>query len=186
VDIIKTEFTNMKKIVLILLSLVSLSLYSQRVIYGENKTVFYNGEFVYSPAAAAAAPTNMISNGTFDSGTGWGSSGGYSISGNVANYTCCTASNLAQNSTVMVDSLQTSTAYILEFDVSSNSPYIWMRFYAYRGANKEQLIAGTNYTSGHKTLSFTTPATLTGWGINLYTYGDASGTMDNIELYLDE
>jgi hypothetical protein len=127
----------------------------------------------------------MITNGGFADGTGWTVGASWAIGSGVVTYTCCGASNTCQKESAMTHVLEVSTNYRLTFDLTSSAPGIYLTIGSCDDNNcgvKEELVSGTNYTTGAITLDFTTPGTLTGTGLTIRAFGDANGTIDNISL----
>jgi len=127
--------------------------------------------------------TNMLANGTFDSGDYWSTSNTWSIGSGVA--TCATSASpsaLYQIGTDMITDLEPSTNYTISFDIVSSSPGIWFRIL--NGSGTVTFVEGTYYTTGHYSLDFTTASDLTIGGIRFYTYTDEAnpGTIDNVTL----
>jgi hypothetical protein len=138
--------------------------------------------FYTAPVVAEAPPAgdNMISNGEFADTTDWNEqSAGFTIADGVLSYTGTAVAVCAQTAEHMVDSLQYSTDYTFTMYVVSSSPGLYFRL---RTATNVNLAGGANYTTGTVTLNFTTPASPAMRGIQLYVWGDADGTIDNVTL----
>lgn len=172
----------MKRIFLLIGLILTISLSSQKVPTG----------IIASQKATASAPSaNMISNGTFDSGTGWdfweGQPQGWSIAGGVATFDDINSgARLRQADADMVSPIQINTAYTIEFDISgltSNTADILINNYA----NAVGYVTWGNYGNGHHVVQFTSPADVGVGGI-VFIANDTSGSsfsLDNLTLTAD-
>jgi hypothetical protein len=131
----------------------------------------------------AAAPTEMITNGTFDNGDHWSfAATAWSIAGGVAVFDNSGNDGLIQVSGDMASAITPNTGYVLEFDVSSaGAAYISVYSTSYQA-----YVAGAGYTTGHKTINFTSPADVGSAGIMIYANNDVAFTLDNVSLKLAE
>ena len=168
----------MKRLILILFAFICLTGYSQVV----KSSVNYMAQSGGSPPSG-----NMISNGTFDSGTDWALyNGSYVISGGVATYDDVTNDLIYQDSASMVTPLAPNTDYKLTFTIVNTTATLCYIFFG--NGLYHRYVAQTEYTTGTHTVYFTTPAagTLTPNGFQIFA-GDAGGafTIDDILLELD-
>jgi len=164
----------MKKLLLLITGLLLLFSVEGQILRYSNYT---------APIPDSNQSTNMLANGTFDSGDYWSTSNTWSIGSGVA--TCATSASpsaLFQIGTDMITDLEPSTNYTISFDIVSSSPGIWFRIL--NGSGTVTFVEGTNYTTGHYSLDFTTASDLTIGGIRFYTYTDEAnpGTIDNVTL----
>lgn len=168
----------MKRITILILLFLPLFLYGQamNMMHTSQKTRVVGGG---SPPIS-----NMVSNGSFDSATGWATGAAWAIDGGNADYTCCGASTLSQYEVDMITPMSASTDYTLSFDISTTGSGTWFRVNAvYDSGTGTEIIAVTAYTNGSYSLDFTTPGTITGGGISFYAgFEFESCSIDNIVL----
>ena len=129
---------------------------------------------------------NMISNGTFDSSTGWTLTGGWSIAGGILSYDGINWQYATQTNANMVSPIQPSTAYILEFDVLATSDY-----QAYTDITSSdygvEYVAPAGYAIGTRAhIHFTTPSNIGVGGIRFQGLAPEAFEIDNVVLILDE
>lgn len=139
---------------------------------------------------AAGTPSNMISNGTFDSGTGWTASAAWTISGGVASYATTASTNINQADGDMSESIQANIVYTLTLIMDNTTEGSGDgTFYIY---NSDQSImyldvVTDGYPDGENIINFTTPANIGVGGIAIrgYMYGNDSFSIDNLVLTAD-
>ena len=132
----------------------------------------------------AAPPVNLVYNGTFDSTAGWTEAEANIV---IADGVCHITGflfngDLKQTAANMVAPLQPSTNYTMTFDVSNTTG---MYFRLVDDEVSYELIAYDTYTNGTgHSVGFTTPESMTGWGICFIFQSDA-GDLDNIVITAD-
>jgi len=136
--------------------------------------------FYTAPVVSAPAVSNMVTDGTFDSGPDWGTAGWVVSSGSISFDGSSTYGSFWQATNYMIAPIATSTSYTLEFDIVSDGTELTvlctsMDYY---------YIGSTNYTTGHITIPFTTGESIGDGGFRIKSNGDSTPcTIDNIELY---
>lgn len=172
----------MKKLTSIIIGLaLSIGLFAQtdstRYVMHNGSVVFHEGQRVHFMEEVSS---NMITNGTFDDETGWTDGGQWSIGSGVATYTTGAYSNLPQTDADMVSSIEGSTTYDLEFDITSTGN-AYIRF---RSTDMIQYVAFTEYADGHHEIQFTAPSDVGDAGFDMYCSPSTGTTfsIDNIVL----
>lgn len=175
----------MRKIFLLILGILIL-LFIPCLSFGQ----FVKTQVIVANEAAAAAPTNMISNGTFDDDTGWNVTlAAWTIGSGVATNADVTGS-LYQLDSQMASEIQPSTEYKLTFTIAGTSGgglYITIKTFNEYDGGDETYVTATEYNNGDKELIFTTPATINGSGIvfSNNNAGDSGGSIDNVVLVVN-
>ena len=126
--------------------------------------------------------SEMISNGTFDDGTDWEVTSGWTITGGEAVYDGVDEfQSIYQADGNMVSSITTDTNYRLIFDAGEEG----IRIRIYSSGKTVQYVDYATYSSGENIVDFTTPSNIAEGGIAFMasqTYG--AGTIDNVSLKL--
>ena len=131
------------------------------------------------------AATNMLTNGTFDSGSNWTLQGGsnIAITGGTLNVTLTGQNRAVQTAANMVTAPTTNTSYTFECDITATT------YAAIRLRNSTATInygpdGGTYLQSGHRTITFTTPSDIGVGGFAIEVNDDYPGscTIDNATL----
>jgi hypothetical protein len=166
----------MKKLFIILLFVCSLA---------QAQTI---GRFPFGSAPVVSGGSNMISNGTFDSGTGWTVGANWTISTGEARWDYLGTSILEQQEADMITALTSNTSYTLEFDLTS-AGNIYMSIYNSSEGSSNAYVASAWYSSGHKIVTFTTdqyidlPGYYNGIRFTTVVGSESTCSIDNIELY---
>jgi len=125
---------------------------------------------------------NLISNGTFDSSTGWTLTN-VTISGGAATFTG-NGSVLVQTNANMNGGMTNSTGYKLEFDMTGDGFYFYFKS-ADGGGN--YIASYSEAVNGHNTFNFTSPSDWEQFwdGIRIECIsGSGTYVMDNISITL--
>ena len=155
--------------------------------------------YITPPAAEESGDGNLLSNGTFDSSTGWTLGSGWSITGGQLIWDHTSAETVASQSPEnMISEIVASTDYILEFDLyyhnyNSEFPYIYISFGCAVDCGGTYIVQ-TQFLDGipegdHITIGFTSPSWAPDWGFGIYAPALWKGDgfiIDNIKIYLDE
>lgn len=148
-----------------------------------NHVPSFTNKLVTNNVAEVVEGVELIVNGGFDSDVSWEVGSQWSIAGGVATYANGGYSNIQQLPENMVDSLHVSTDYTIAFDAIASGGGLAVRISSgSHGDIGEQLIAIGYYTTGSYSLNFTTPGTLTRYGIAFYGIIDGGGSIDNVSL----
>lgn len=160
----------MKRLIIIPLLFLTLTGWGQFIINGSSP----------QRARMVVAPSNMISNGTFDSGTAWDLSTDCTIAGGVFVYTLGAGNTYSRQSDGdMVGNFETNNTYTCEFDLtSSGAAYFYFTNYA----GTQIYLAPATYTTGHQSVTLTTGANIDGGGIRIVIYNDIGFTIDNLTV----
>lgn len=153
--------------------------------------VFCQGQYKevwFAPASGGEAPPScddgMIDNGCFDDGTNWDLSH-FTINGGTADNDG-TNGYVRQTDGNMDSSVQGSTAYTFTFDITSmTSSYVSIYLFDYAGTEYYNG-TGTWYSTGTGlTVSFTTPSSVGGAGLQASFQCDDVFSIDNFKLEAD-
>ena len=125
----------------------------------------------------------IFNNGNFDSASNWTvpSEWEYDSSNKYMSYDASGNNGLKQLDSDLVTTIVAGASYTLTFTVSGGTARYWIL-----NANQNQVYHSTaNYTAGTHTITFTTPADVSGGGISFYAYGSSGGeahNLDNVSL----
>jgi len=177
----------MNKLFIILGLFISFVCTAQSYVRHNGQFEVHNGDKVRNSSGTVDEEvTNMISNGTFDSGTYWDLTGAVTISAGGANVTLAGGANIGQSDVNMVTSLLPSTAYTLQFDITivSGNAYISIANFA----ENITYVVYDSYPNGTNSKQFTTPEDLYGGGIIIHSNEISSDNpyiVDNVVLTAD-
>jgi hypothetical protein len=138
-----------------------------------------------------AAPGEMISNGTFDSGDDWTANAPWTIGSGVASHNNTAIEFLTQVDGDMLTSIQPNTAYTITFTVIMEE--YWSMHLGFMNASEQVTYVSPAYyqvpageSSKTFSVNFTTPADLLGGGIAIRasTASTGAGSIDNVSLKL--
>lgn len=158
------------------------------ILFGLFLTLAVSGQsltpgIVASSGTAAAASPNMLSNGTFSSGTNWTLSTGMTIAGGFLSYDDTQISTCSQTQAQMASPIVALTNYTLSFDIAiSAGGTAFLQFYA--TDDNATYINAASYGNGHISIDFTTPAFVSVGGLTIWCSTAASYpfTISNIRL----
>lgn len=120
----------------------------------------------------------MIANGTFDSDTLWEKDSGWTINGGVAIYDGIGDNYLKLSNANMLYPLQTYSAYIISFWLSTIKEYFYINTYG----GGIGLIPTATYPSGVTSRRIITGDSVAGGGILIGTFDPVAYSMDNISI----
>jgi hypothetical protein len=126
---------------------------------------------------ATPAGSNMVTNGTFASGTAWTLSSSYTIAGGVLVFDNVTTATAVQSDVEMITPMETETDYTISFDiVDGTGSYVSIR----NAANNVVYVAGAVRGVGSYSFDITTGDNLQGGGIMIYCLDNTTFSLDNL------
>lgn len=127
----------------------------------------------------APAGSNMVSNGTFDSGTDWTLSAAYTITGGALVFNNTAPATAVQSDAEMVTPMEVETDYTISFDIiAGTGSYVSIQ----NAANNVIYVAGAVRGVGSYSFDITTGDNLQGGGITIYCLDNTTFTLDNLVI----